>query len=276
MHLDSEIIKDIQDFNESDSFIRSANYGYNAIDKHISGLKENSIILEVGGGALILSAQLSKKYPLLKFITIEPHSPGFEKFNNLSRFLVKKYNLNVHFGEYKTFQLPDHKKFDLIFSVDVLEHLDEYELFLSWCKKHLKNTGQLVTVFPNFGFPFDYHFRIPLLINKKITGYFFKQKIARDELKNNCKGLWNSLNFITVKKLKLTLKNLGFEVTTSTLAYDYMCGQLLTDDGIIKRNNFIARIAKIAQFIGVLRIFRTKALRNWIPFAIIEAKFREV
>lgn len=271
MNIDPLIVEEVSSFKNSASFIRSARYGYNSIDPYIAQLKEGSTILEVGGGACILSAQLSKKYPKLNFYTIEPHAEGFEGFDGISHFLSKRYNLNVHFGDFRTFSAPNDDKFDLIFSIDVLEHLPSYEHFIKWCKGQLRNSGKLVTVFPNFGFPFDYHFRVPIFCNKRITGFIFQGKIKRDEASKNCEGLWDSLNFITVKELKALLAKLDFNVRQSTYAFDYMLDQIKSDSSLVERAGVLASMAKFAFNIGILTILRKKIFQNWIPFAVVEA-----
>ena len=275
MDIDPTIIEEVSGFENSASFIRSARYGYNSINSYVAGLKENSNILEVGGGACILAAQLSKKYPLLRFYTIEPHAEGFQSFNKISHFLAKKYNFNVYFGDFSSFSTTENKKFDLIFTIDVLEHLPNYEYFLKWSKDHLNNSGNLVTVFPNFRFPFDYHFRIPILLNKKITGFIFQHKIRRHEINNNCEGLWSSLNFIKVKELKELLDRLGFIVRHSTFAFDYILEQINSDRALVRRVGILGTIAKFAYDVGALKIFRSKILQNWIPFAILEATIKD-
>ncbi len=271
MNIDPLIIEEVSGFKNSASFIRSARYGYNSIDPYIAELKEGSTILEVGGGACILSAQLSKKYPKLNFYTIEPHAEGFKGFDGISHFLSKRYNLNVHFGDFRTFSAPNNQKFDLIFSIDVLEHLPNYEHFIKWCKGQLRNSGKLVTVYPNYGFPFDYHFRVPIFLNKRITGFIFQDKIKRVEAINDCKGLWDSLNFVKVKELKALLQKLDFSVCQSTYAFDYMLDCINSDRSFQERNGVLVRMAKFAFDIGVLKIFRKKMFQNWIPFAITEA-----
>lgn len=105
MDIDSEIIIDVKDFGGSDSFIRSASYGLNSIDSYIASLKDNSTILEVGGGALVLSAQLSKKYPSLKFITIEPHSRDLKNLIIYQDFSLKNTISMFILGTSKIFDI---------------------------------------------------------------------------------------------------------------------------------------------------------------------------
>ena len=47
---------------------------------------------------------------------------------------------------------------------------------------------------PNYDFPYEPHFVIPIIINKKFTKFFFKNKINNHEKKTNEIGLWEGLN----------------------------------------------------------------------------------
>ena len=67
-------------------------------------------------------------------------------------------------------------------------------------EKLLTPSGKLIILCPNYGFPFESHFSIPIIFNKKLTALIFKKRIEIFEKINACEGLWDSLNF--VKKVK--------------------------------------------------------------------------
>ena len=71
---------------------------------------------------------------------------------------------------------------------------------------------------PNYMLPFEMHFFIPIIINKKITNYFYKDRIKSFEHENDCVGLWDSLNFVKLRAIKNHLKkhNVNYQID-----YDY-------------------------------------------------------
>ena len=54
----------------------------------------------------------------------------------------------------------------------------------------LKDEGLNIIFAPNYDFPYEPHFVLPIIINKKITEFFFKKKIKKSEIKTNEVGLW--------------------------------------------------------------------------------------
>jgi SAM-dependent methyltransferase len=139
------------------------------------------------------------------FFGIDPGGQEFEIFNKLKRLLIQKFKLNIYSS---INQLKVKKKFDLIFSIDTLEHIQNIEHTILSAKKMLAKNGKIIIICPNYSFPYEPHFNIPIIINKKITYKFFKRKILNEERKNNSSGLWESINFITAKELEsIAFKN---------------------------------------------------------------------
>lgn len=113
---------------------------------------------------------------------------------------IKKQETNVETKSYEEYQPKT--KFNLIYLVNVFEHLYDWKHFLYWAQKNLKKGGHCIILCPNYNFPYESHFGIPLIINKKITYKIFKNYINKFEQKNNCLGLWKSLNFIKKTEIK--------------------------------------------------------------------------
>ena len=62
--------------------------------------------------------------------------------------------------------------------------------------KILNKDGINIILCPNYDFPYESHYIIPIIINKKITKFFFKNYIEKKEMQTNYKGCWEGLNFI--------------------------------------------------------------------------------
>ena len=79
-------------------------------------------ILEVGGGVHLLTSFLNQEYDVT---SAEPG--GFTDYTNeLRDKILSKNNLKVHTTTLENFNT--NKKFDLIFSMNVLEHTEDIEL----------------------------------------------------------------------------------------------------------------------------------------------------
>ena len=75
------------------------------------------------------------------------------------------------------------KKYDVIYSVNVFEHLLNWKLYLDKTKEWLKPNGINIILCPNYSFPRS-HFKIPIILNKKIT-HIFKNKIDSSRKEKN-------------------------------------------------------------------------------------------
>ena len=69
------------------------------------------------------------------------------------------------------------KKYDIIYSVNVFEHLSNWKLYLKKTNEWLNPEGLNIILCPNYSFPYESHFKIPIIINKKLTYSIFKKKL---------------------------------------------------------------------------------------------------
>ena len=133
---------------------------------------------------------------------LEPSIRGYDRYKNIFNSLKEKNtnikNLNFVNNDIKNFQTKE--KFDLIFSINVLEHVEDWIVYLENSKKLLSPNGICVTLCPNYDFPYESHYVIPIIINKKITKFFFKNKIRIHDKKHNLTNHWENINFVSKKK----------------------------------------------------------------------------
>ena len=124
---------------------------YQFIKEH---LHKNKKILEVGGGVHLLTSFLNQEYDVT---SVEPG--GFTSYtNNLRNKILSKKNLKVQTAKLENFRTEE--KFDLIFSMNVLEHTDDIETHLRSCINLLRNENSLLLIqCPNYTFPFESHFQ---------------------------------------------------------------------------------------------------------------------
>jgi len=99
-------------------------------------------LLDIGTGSGFLLSFLESEYPKAKFAGIEYDSRLVE----LSKKKVK--NANIKQGNAENFDFKDYK-FDVIVSLQVIEHLYNPSLMIERVKNHLNKDGILVLTTPN-------------------------------------------------------------------------------------------------------------------------------
>ena len=211
-------------------------------------LKKNIRILEVGSGIGILTAFLkSEGYDILG---IEPgEEGGFSFMTNLHKALLVQLapDMQPEISLISAANLdPDiHGTFDLIFSVNVIEHIFPLEGALKAMSTVLAEDGKMRHLCPNYQFPFEPHLGIPLVpFFPKVTRFLLPTIIKRNQ------SIWDGVNFVTASKIKNLASQNGLlsEFERGVMARFF--GRLQDDATFAERHRgIITRIAKM-PFIG--------------------------
>jgi 2-polyprenyl-3-methyl-5-hydroxy-6-metoxy-1,4-benzoquinol methylase len=247
------------------SLINSCNFGNKYISRHIR--KNYKTILEIGCGSCMLMSLLSEQSKEIKFIGLDPDIDGFSIFLEIKNYLIKNLNLCV-VKDCASKELD--LKFDLIYCVDVLEHVDNIDNLISFAKNKLSKSGKIIIICPNSSFWYEPHFNIPIIINKSITFKIFKKKILKDELNNNAVGLWDSLNFINSRKLEVIANKHDLKIKFhSDLSEDLILR--VAQDMNFKKRKFVPWL--ISYFLyktSVVKVMRLKSLTKFLPYTYAE------
>ena len=212
---------------------------------------------------------LSENFDDLNFEGIEPFGEGFSSLTSLNS-LSRENGVSIKNIGYE--DLSPNYKYDLIFCINVFEHLYDWRNFLEKISFLLNENGKLIVLCPNYGFPYESHFRIPVIVNKKITYYIFKKLIRIFENKNDCVGLWDSLNFVKKREIMNHLKDSNYsknlKIIDHLLILDFMVNRIINDREFRKRQKLIGLIAIALKGLGLLNIF--KIFPNFIPYMKLE------
>ena len=246
----------------SNSLINSCNFGYKYIAPEISNKTRR--VLEVGSGSGLLLALLSTNHKKISFDGVDPNIEGFSIFNNIKKKLIKEYKLQIH-QKINSNKL-DKKKYDLIFSVDVLEHVDDIDHLFFLIKNKLSKNGKFIVICPNYDFFYEPHFNIPVIFNKNYTYKIFGKKILNDERSNLSSGLWKSLNFITIKKLKkITEKHYMNIKLKSELSVDLIM-RIYNDENFKIRKFKVWLIAYFLVNSSLIKLLKLNSIINYLPY----------
>jgi ubiquinone/menaquinone biosynthesis C-methylase UbiE len=167
------------------------------LENAVDGFK-NKKVLEIGSGYGMLSAIANKEFNY-DFYGIEPTKVEAEGRFEQSQILfnennIEKTKITAGFGESLPF---DDESFNVVFSFQVLEHVQDPYKVLSESWRVLKKGGQLYINAPNYNFFFEGHYHVLWLPNMPK----WLAKIYLKILGKNTEYL-NHLNFLTERKLK--------------------------------------------------------------------------
>ena len=265
-----KLLKKIYDLEFSDipdfqGWIGDAKFGLHQLSNYFYKKKKLEV-LEIGCGIGLLLAFLKEKYPNITTHGVEPYKAGFDRLKATKKILPK--NINITYKNFEDFKPK--KKYDIIYSVNVFEHLLNWKLYLDKTKEWLKPNGVSIILCPNYSFPYESHFKIPILFNKKITYALFKNKINHFEKENKSHGLWNSLNFIRMRDIQnYCLKNdLKFKYCNKI--FHDIINRLDNDRDFRNRQKLVGLFAKNLKKYGFLYLLDNNFFHFLHPYMKIE------
>ncbi|MBM3618245.1 MAG: class I SAM-dependent methyltransferase, partial [Alphaproteobacteria bacterium] len=230
------------DFLKKEICIAEAQFGLRHIAPHLENLPRDAKILEVGCGSGILLGLLKERFPDLDCEGVEPFGDGFAAIQALSDH-IREGGIQIHHVGYEAHHPPH--LYDVIYSINVFEHLPDWRHFLDYAIKHLKPEGVCVILCPNYGFPYESHFKLPILINKTITGKVFQKAIQRREQNRNTHGLWKSLNFVKLRQVRAAAESRAFSLTVHANIIEDMIARISTDEQFKKRQSWMGILGRI-------------------------------
>ncbi|MBV9549409.1 MAG: methyltransferase domain-containing protein [Alphaproteobacteria bacterium] len=185
------------------TLVAEAHLGLNLL--HWAGFRDGMRVLEVGAGAGFLTAFLQASG--VNLTAIEPVAQGFD-ITLAARTTVAQATgsaPSILTLEARQLDAAHHGLFDLIFSVNVVEHFQPLAKNLDGMRRVMAPGGIQAHTCPNYRVPYEPHYGIILLPFVPACTPF-ATKLRRD-------GLWRSLNFITAGNVRHYGKENGLNVT---------------------------------------------------------------
>ena len=216
-------------------------------------LKENSginSVLEIGSGSGILLNELKTFFPNINFKGVDPNESGFHRYKEIYESLNKReFEIeNIQIEKFST-----KENFDLIFSINVLEHVRDWKKYIYQTSNLLNDNGLNIIFAPNYDFPYEPHFVIPIVINKKITKFIFNNKIKKSEIKDigNEPGLWEGLNFIGKRVVEKFLIKNNYSYFFDFSIKNRMLDRIKHDKEFKRRQGIGGRMAIFAKYLYI-------------------------
>jgi SAM-dependent methyltransferase len=233
-----------------DTYLNECRVGLDLIDPYLDGRPR---LLEVGAGIGALSAFLASEG--FDIEAIEPAGPGFDIVATFRRAIDSQLDMadrQVH--DAGVDEIPDGLGlFDLVFSVHVLEHVPDVDSAIEAMHDRLVPGGRSVHVCPNYTFPFDPHFGIPLVPGRPAaTSALLPASIGSS-------GMWNSLNFVTAGRVRRTARRLDLTVEFRRGVLGEMVDRLESDPVFRDRHERLVNVTDVL----VNRLHLRAALERW-------------
>ncbi len=242
-----------------DTYAEEAAFGRRHIASDLENLPPCAKILEVGAGSLLLSCQLIREG--FQVTALEPIGAGFSHFEQMRQIVLARaatlgclpQTLNI-----TAEALTAHAAFDYIFSINVMEHVDNTSIVIARIVKSLKSGASYRFTSPNYLFPYEPHFNIPTLFSKKVTEKVLGKKIFGSKKVFDPSGTWRSLNWINVIQVrKIAQQHPGLKVTFNRCLFVTTIERIASDpDFASRRSTIVRRILLILVKAQLHRLFR--------------------
>lgn len=215
-------------------------------------------LLEVGSGVGAVTACLrSVGYSV---VALEPGGPGFEDLLLLEE-LVRTVSDRLIGGDHDfaptlRIGVDDlnpviHGPFDVAFSVNVLEHVPDPLAALGRINAVLEPKGIQRHVCPNYAFPYEPHFFVPLLP-------FWPSQTARLLPSSVTEtGLWSSINFVTARQVRRWARGAEVRVAFDRGVLAEAFERFLADAVFAERHSGLSRIVHMVRRARLIPILRT-------------------
>ncbi len=226
------------------NYIEEAEFGIKLLSKFDLRGKR---VLEVGSGAGIFMSWLLLNG--VDIIGIEPSALGFSFHHDILTAILDHFNL----PEERVFDLSAEEldpaitgKFDLIYSINVMEHIPvkNLQLVFSKMKNVMTEKGIMYHHCPNYIIPFEPHYGVPLVP-------FFPQLVGK--LKGiNKEDLWASVNFITLPQVKKIAKNLDLKINFKKNVMKETFTRLEFDQQFASRHPLLVKVYKVLKAVRII------------------------
>lgn len=208
-------------------------------------------LLEVGAGLGLLSITLQQAG--CDIVALEPGANGFDDSGRLGaavRTWLGAEALTVLDIEVGPLDPAIHGYFDVIFSMNVLEHIPDLPEAVAAMERVLSADGIMVHMCPNYAVPYEPHFGIPLV--PAIPRFTARLAPGLSD-----HPVWRSLNFITLGRIRRLTQDVGLVATfrpgmlhQAFVRLDESAAFASRHEGMVSR---VQRLLKRTGLLGLLR-----------------------
>lgn len=193
-------------------------------------------VLEVGSGIGLFAGFLRSIH--IDVTELEPVGMGFQ-FIGAARAALSDYtrpSSHLDIGV-EALQPTQHGTYDLIFSINVLEHVADWRIALGACRSVLSKDGHMLHVHPNYAVPYEPHFNVPLVpFRPALTAHLLPKRISDTDV-------WRSLNWVTAGQVRRWCRSHGLEIDFRPAVLAEMVDRVTTDPLFKQRHSGVVQHA---------------------------------
>lgn len=190
-------------------YVGEARFGRSLVAIDLARLPSGAPVLEVGAGAMLLSCQLVREG--FAVTALEPTSSGFSHFDDLRAQVLtcaQKIGCMPQILQQPVETLDAPSAFAYAFSINVMEHVGQVGLALQRVVASLQHGAQYRFTCPNYLFPYEPHFNLPILFSKPLTAWLLRSRIMGSTRMPDPAGTWESLNWIDVWQIRRAVRRM--------------------------------------------------------------------
>jgi 2-polyprenyl-3-methyl-5-hydroxy-6-metoxy-1,4-benzoquinol methylase len=214
-------------------------------------LQPGARILEIGSGIGFFAGFLSGQG--FDVVELEPVGAGFEFIGAARAALALALDDGPDHLDVGVEALDAelHGRFDLIYSLNVLEHVPDWQIALDSAGAVLAPGGTMCQSCPNYSFPYEPHFGIPLLpVRPSETARLLPERITDTDL-------WRSLNWVTLKGVRQWADGHDYSIEFEAGRLADALERLSTDEQFANRHSrLLGVVARTARRLGVFSVLR--------------------
>jgi SAM-dependent methyltransferase len=231
------------------------------LEPNLAELDSGTKILEIGGGILGLAIQLASEG--FEVTTVEPVGKGFSGVSFIMEVyleIARHENLSFNFIKSPIEECEFNHEFDFIFSINVMEHLENPFSVLLQMTHALKPSGSYRFFCPNYDFPYEPHFSKWLWLRRNSSFYLESSRAKGLKLGTlEQKDLFESLNFITLRSITRFCQSNQIRFSCSSYAFYNLLDRVTKDRELANRHG---RLGLIVIFMHRLKFH---ALAKAVP-----------
>jgi SAM-dependent methyltransferase len=178
--------------------------------------------------------------------------------------IAKKENITFNLLKLPIEECKFDYKFDFVFSINVMEHLKDPYSVINQLRKNLKLAGKYRFFCPNYDFPYEPHFQKWIFRRKNNAFYLAPSRARSNRIEDSERhGVYDSLNFITMRKLTLFLSRSGIQFEINRNALREIANRSEFDKELQNRHKLLSFAVKILFKSRLIKIINLLPARNW-------------
>ena len=202
---------DIRLARQAATYIGEAVFFHGVLADDISQLGRGANIVEIGSGIGLLARLVAAAGH--QVITFEPGTAGFDTLGPVRDLIRRVWTTPIeppveHCRPFDPLLL-DGTPIDLVFGVNVIEHVTDPGQMLLDATGLLGPSGRARFICPNYAFPYEPHFGFATLWSKSITGRWHRRAIAESGAIPSPEAFWVDLSWPTQRGLRRVLTDAG-------------------------------------------------------------------